>query len=227
MAGMGSRQRRRFYRDRPASETPVFLDSGAAIKDIAFGRTIHDNGFICSSSIQLGMKKVILSLCIVLVIFSMVPEGIFMVPQTTSCYAVPFSSRDDRCWRAKRGAVGGQIEERVFFIADTPLKTDDGKALFLGHRASLYKKLGLSFYIKSGGLVLGVKEDLTRYRPLPTGEELRLLQAKGELPDPLPKAKFSAMQRLRGRFGSVVMITCLVLCYVLGRRIRGQKEGNE
>jgi hypothetical protein len=203
------------------------LDSVAAIGYVAFGRTIHDNGFIRSSSIQLDMKKVILSLCIALVIFSMTPEGIFMAPLATSCHAAPSSPRHGQCWRARRAMMKGQIEERIFFIAETPLKTDDGKALFLGHRASLYKKLGLSFYIKSEGLVLGFKEDLTQYRPLPTGEELRLLQTKGQLPDPLPKAKFSAIQRLRGRFGSIVIVTFFVLCYVLGRRKRGQEEDNE
>jgi hypothetical protein len=123
---------------------------------------------------------------------------------------------------ARIRARGGAAEEDILFIADVPLKID-GKSFYLGHMISSHKFLGLSFFVKSKGLVLGVKGEHA-YMQLPEGEMLRLLQTAKQLPDPLPIAKLSFGQKLKGHFGWIVLVAFSVFFYFRYRKIE-KEEG--
>jgi hypothetical protein len=143
-----------------------------------------------------NMNKFILPLCVLLAVFS------------TNADAV----------RYRGGSRGGAEVEDILFIADTPLKADDGKPLYLGHKISSYKWMWLSFFVESQGLVLGVKGERA-YAPLPEGEMLLLLQASKQLPDPLPDARLSFGQRLKGHFEWIVIITPFAVYFLLTRKM--------
>lgn len=107
--------------------------------------------------------------------------------------------------RVPPGAGRLYTAEEIRFVADTSLRTRDGKEFYLGHRVELSKKFGLSFGIEDKGLVLAVKGERA-YMLLPNGEQLRDLQQESLLPDPLPSVKLTKMGKLKGNSGWIVLV---------------------
>jgi hypothetical protein len=143
------------------------------------------------------MKKSFLFLCLLLVVFS--------------------NNADAR-------RVRSHTEEDILFLADTSLRADNGKQLYLGHKVSMTKALGLSFFIESEGLVLGVTGERA-YISLPEGEQLRLLQSEGKLPNPLPSAKLGVGQRLKGYLGWIILVVIFAGIFWSARK--RDKENSE
>lgn len=75
-------------------------------------------------------------------------------------------------------------DETIHKIEDIAFQNREGEDLFLGYKTTIqFFVAGL--YLTDDGYVLGVRGEDTFY-PMPTGEELKGLQADGLLPDPLP-----------------------------------------
>ncbi len=87
--------------------------------------------------------------------------------------------------------------EHTTRLQDVTLTTQDGEALYLGHKTStLYFILGV--YISDDGYVLGVRSNPGHIGDMPPPDVLADLQKKGLLPDPLPPYRLGLGDYLAG-----------------------------
>jgi hypothetical protein len=121
---------------------------------------------------------------------------------------------------AAKAAMFG-TQEDIHPIQDIPYQVNQNEPLFLGYKTStLYVFAGV--YVKDDGYVLGVKSDSTHYYDLPTGDELKQLQADGLLPNPLPPYSIGIVDYLLG-YSLWIALAIIVAVYVIGwLRKRGQ-----
>jgi hypothetical protein len=88
-------------------------------------------------------------------------------------------------------------DEHIRFIQDVKVTGPGNEPLFLGYLvATQFFVAGVYFH--DGGYVLGVKDDRKKYYPMPTGDDLKGLQRRGLLPDPLPPFSPSIIDYLFG-----------------------------
>jgi hypothetical protein len=123
------------------------------------------------------------------------------------CFLLAFFSGSANAARFHIGT-----DESIEFLVDVSLPPVDGKSFYIGHKKT-QKIFGLPYYVKSDGLVLGVKGDSRKYLPLPEGAKLQVLQKAGLLPDPLPSAKLDLVDYL---FGYSLWLAIVVLFLYYG-----------
>lgn len=76
-------------------------------------------------------------------------------------------------------------DETVTCLVDVRVKGGKDEALCLAYKTSSYSFFA-PLYFRDDGYVLGVKEGLHTYYPVPSGAEVAALQASGDLPNPFP-----------------------------------------
>jgi hypothetical protein len=121
--------------------------------------------------------------------------------------------------QAAKITVGSQ--DSISHIADTKIMYE-GKQLYLGHKKSMYL-FGLPLYVKSDGLVFGVRGDNDSYMGLPDENEIREMQKQGLLPDPLPVAELTLSDYLWG-YSLWPTLIALFLFYGGKRALSGSKN---
>ena len=120
---------------------------------------------------------------------------------------------------AARWKIG--TDERIDFIADVALKTEEGKPMALGHMVTT--EYFFAPYSIKGELVLTAKGDNTSYWSLPEGAELKKFQEDGSLPDPLPRPELSAFDLIFGHLLWIV-IPIFVLAALWHKLFAKKKE---
>jgi hypothetical protein len=87
------------------------------------------------------------------------------------------------CYAAK---VRFGDKESIRFVQETTVPTPSGEKLYLGRRV-LMKQFVLPYLLVDNGYVLGVTGTNGDFYNLPQGDELKVLQLQGHLPNPLPE----------------------------------------
>ena len=83
---------------------------------------------------------------------------------------------------------GSSVELRRVDAKVKAIKGSDGAPLYLAHQITT-KFFGLPYSVQSDGLVLASSPKF--YADMPAPAELAMLQASGQLPDPLPRVELT------------------------------------
>jgi len=98
-------------------------------------------------------------------------------------------------------------DETIHFIEDVKATGPNNEALYLGYMSAIQFFVA-GVYVEDEGYVLGVKGDSKKFFHMPTGDQLKSLQQRGLLPDPLPPYSLNAFDYL---FGYSLWIVLLVV----------------
>ena len=91
-------------------------------------------------------------------------------------------------------------DELVTCITDVELQGAEGEPLCLAYKTTKHA-LVAPMYLSDDGYVLGVKASkVTKYYPMPEGQELRELQAEGLIPARLPEYEIPVVEYVFGHF---------------------------
>jgi len=114
---------------------------------------------------------------------------------------------------AANAAMFGK-DETIHKIEDVPYEINQGEDLYLGYKTSImYVLAGL--YLSNDGYVLGVKSDSSHYYDLPTGDDLKSIQAQGLLPDPLPAYSVGWFDYVLG-YSLWIVLVIVAAVYLIG-----------
>jgi len=116
-------------------------------------------------------------------------------------------------------------EESIRFVAETTLPGPNQSRFYLGHLVQTYIFL-LPYRFESKGYVLGIHGDSSKYMPLPSGADLKELQDKGFLPNPLPPIQFAWYDYAFG-YSLWIVLVVLVGFPLVKRKLRGKKEAED
>jgi hypothetical protein len=96
-------------------------------------------------------------------------------------------------------------DETIHFIQDVKAAGPNKEPLYLGYMTAI-QFFAAGLYVEDEGYVLGVKGDSKKFFHMPTGDQLRSLQQRGLLPDPLPPYSLNAFDYLFGYSLWIVLV---------------------
>jgi hypothetical protein len=104
-------------------------------------------------------------------------------------------------------------EEKIHYIQDVDITSQDNQPLFLGYKTSTtYLLAGVS--ITDDGYVFGLRSDHTKFIAT-SPEEIAKFQASGLLPTPLPPYQISMIDYLLG-YSLWIVLPIIVIVYLVG-----------
>ncbi len=107
-------------------------------------------------------------------------------------------------------------QDSIRMVAPTTLSGPGNTRLFLAHRVTM-KAFLLPYTITDNGYVFGISGESKQYINLPTGAELRAIQAGGYLPKPLPPTELSWFDYLMGYSLWIALFAIFVLPWLKKR----------
>ena len=107
--------------------------------------------------------------------------------------------------------------ESLRHIEYVNLRGPSGEELYLGRKV-LFQNFVLPYSVSDGGYVLGVVGNSRAYYPLPNPEKLKVLQSRGQLPNPLPPWELSFYDKFIGRWSWLLF--CVIFAYLVKTHLR-------
>jgi hypothetical protein len=101
-------------------------------------------------------------------------------------------------WSA--GACAGLMfgtDEHLRLIAPVTFQGPSGERLYLARKVTMHCFIG-PYSVSDDGFVLAVSGDPRKYYPMPDAQKVKMLQASGYLPNPLPPWELSLFDKLFG-----------------------------